>query len=135
MSIRKNARLTPLGLERIVRSVLSGQTPDAAVRAAGLWDGAARQAESSGAGRRVKARARGRTPAANNAGDAPLATQPARASDWATALRSWTARRWPIALSRSAFCFSSAVICAAISAGGSVSAMSRSAAPFFWNRR
>jgi len=48
MSIRKNARLTPLGRERIVRSVLSGQTPEAAVRAVGVWNG--------------EARARGRTP-------------------------------------------------------------------------
>jgi len=36
MNIHKNARLTPLGRERIVRSVLSGQTPEAAARAVGV---------------------------------------------------------------------------------------------------
>ena len=36
MNIHKNARLTPLGRERIVRLVLSGQTPEAAARAVGV---------------------------------------------------------------------------------------------------
>jgi transposase-like protein len=36
MNIHKNARLTPLGRERIVRQVASGQTPQAAARAAGV---------------------------------------------------------------------------------------------------
>jgi transposase InsO family protein len=36
MNIHKNARLTPLGRERLVRAVLAGQTPQAAARAAGV---------------------------------------------------------------------------------------------------
>jgi transposase InsO family protein len=36
MNIHKNARLTPLGRERLARQVLSGQTPEAAARAAGV---------------------------------------------------------------------------------------------------
>lgn len=36
MNIHKNARLTPLGRERIVMQVLSGQTPEAVARAAGV---------------------------------------------------------------------------------------------------
>jgi len=36
MNIHKNARLTPRGRERIVKEVLSGQTPEAAARAAGV---------------------------------------------------------------------------------------------------
>ena len=36
MNIHKNARLTPFGRERIVMQVLSGQTPEAAARAAGV---------------------------------------------------------------------------------------------------
>ena len=36
MNIHKNARLTPLGRERVVREVLSGLTPEAAARAAGV---------------------------------------------------------------------------------------------------
>jgi transposase InsO family protein len=36
MNIHKNARLTPLGRERLVKSVVSGQTPEAAARAAGV---------------------------------------------------------------------------------------------------
>lgn len=36
MNIHKNARLTPLGRERIVIQVMSGQTPEAAARAAGV---------------------------------------------------------------------------------------------------
>jgi choline dehydrogenase len=36
MDIHKNARLTPLGRERIVRQVLSGQTPKAVSEAAGV---------------------------------------------------------------------------------------------------
>ena len=36
MNIHKNARLTPRGREHMVRQVLSGQTPEAAARAAGV---------------------------------------------------------------------------------------------------
>ena len=36
MNVHKNARLTPLGRERIVRQVASGQTPEAAGKAAGV---------------------------------------------------------------------------------------------------
>jgi transposase len=36
MNIHKNARLTPLGRERIAKQVLSGQTPGAAAQAAGV---------------------------------------------------------------------------------------------------
>jgi transposase InsO family protein len=36
MNMHKNARLTPLGRERVVREVRSGQTPEAAARAAGV---------------------------------------------------------------------------------------------------
>jgi len=36
MNMHKNARLTPLGREHVVRQVLSGQTPEAAARAAGV---------------------------------------------------------------------------------------------------
>jgi len=36
MNIHKNARLTPLGRERIVKQVLSGQTPEATAHAAGV---------------------------------------------------------------------------------------------------
>jgi transposase InsO family protein len=36
MNMHKNARLTPRGRERVVREVLSGQTPEAAARAAGV---------------------------------------------------------------------------------------------------
>src|SRR5512144_1757684 len=36
MDIHKNARLTPKGRERIVRQVLSGQTPKAVALAAGV---------------------------------------------------------------------------------------------------
>ena len=36
MNIHKNARLTPLGRERIVMQVLRGQTPEATARAAGV---------------------------------------------------------------------------------------------------
>jgi transposase InsO family protein len=36
MNVHKNARLTPFGRERIVHQVLSGQTPQAAARAAGV---------------------------------------------------------------------------------------------------
>src|SRR5271165_3194615 len=36
MNIHKNARLTPFGRERIVRAVLSGQTPEAVAFAAGV---------------------------------------------------------------------------------------------------
>ncbi len=43
MNIHKNARLTPLGRERIVLAVLSGQTPQAAARAAGVGPRTARK--------------------------------------------------------------------------------------------
>jgi transposase InsO family protein len=36
MNIHKNARLTPIGRERIARQIESGQTPEAAARAAGV---------------------------------------------------------------------------------------------------
>ena len=36
MNMHKNARLTPIGRERIVMQVLSGQTPEAVARAAGV---------------------------------------------------------------------------------------------------
>ena len=36
MNVHKNARLTPLGRERIVRQVASGQTPEAVAETAGV---------------------------------------------------------------------------------------------------
>lgn len=36
MNIYRNARLTPLGRERLVRQIESGQTPEAVARAAGV---------------------------------------------------------------------------------------------------
>ena len=36
MNIHKNARLTPIGRERLVAAMLSGRTPEAAARAAGV---------------------------------------------------------------------------------------------------
>ncbi|MEJ2375637.1 MAG: IS481 family transposase [Pseudolabrys sp.] len=43
MNIHKNARLTPSGRERIVRQIESGQTPEAAARAAGVCPRTARK--------------------------------------------------------------------------------------------
>src|SRR6185312_16127531 len=43
MNMHKNARLAPLGRERLVRMVLSGQTPRAAARAAGVCPRTARK--------------------------------------------------------------------------------------------
>jgi transposase InsO family protein len=43
MNIHKNARLTPLGRERLVRQIESGQTPEAAARAAGVCPRTARK--------------------------------------------------------------------------------------------
>lgn len=43
MNVHKNARLTPHGRERIVRQVESGQTPEAAARAAGVCPRTARK--------------------------------------------------------------------------------------------
>jgi transposase InsO family protein len=43
MNMHKNARLTPLGREHLVRAVLSGQTPEAAARAAGVCPRTARK--------------------------------------------------------------------------------------------
>lgn len=43
MNMHKNARLTPLGRERIVRQIESGQTPEAAARAAGVCPRTARK--------------------------------------------------------------------------------------------
>jgi transposase-like protein len=43
MNIHENARLTPLGREQLVRLVLSGQTPKAAARAAGVCPRTARK--------------------------------------------------------------------------------------------
>lgn len=43
MNVHKNARLTPWGRERLARAVLSGQTPEAAARAAGVCPRTARK--------------------------------------------------------------------------------------------
>ena len=43
MNIHKNARLTPIGRERLVKAVLSGQTPKAAAHAAGVCPRTARK--------------------------------------------------------------------------------------------
>lgn len=43
MNIHKNARLTPIGRERLVRQVESGQTPEAAAQAAGVCPRTARK--------------------------------------------------------------------------------------------
>ncbi len=43
MNIRKNARLTPIGREHLVQSVLSERTPEAAARAAGVCPRTARK--------------------------------------------------------------------------------------------
>ena len=43
MNIHKNARLTPLGRERLVKLMLSGQNPEAAARAAGVCPRTARK--------------------------------------------------------------------------------------------
>jgi transposase InsO family protein len=43
MNIHKNARLTPIGRERLVQAVLSGQTPEAAANAAGVCPRTARK--------------------------------------------------------------------------------------------
>lgn len=43
MNIHKNARLTPLGRERLVRLIESGQTPETAARAAGVCPRTARK--------------------------------------------------------------------------------------------
>ena len=43
MNMHKNARMTPLGRERLVRAVLSGQTPEAAAHAAGVCPRTARK--------------------------------------------------------------------------------------------
>ncbi len=43
MNIHKNARLTPIGRERLVQSMLSGRTPEAAGRAAGVCPRTARK--------------------------------------------------------------------------------------------
>lgn len=43
MNVHKNARLTPIGRERLVRQVLSGHTPEAAARAAGVCPRTARK--------------------------------------------------------------------------------------------
>ena len=43
MNIHKNARLTPIGRERLVRQIESGQTPEAAARAAGVCPRTARK--------------------------------------------------------------------------------------------
>jgi transposase InsO family protein len=43
MDIHKNARLTPIGRERMVKMVLSGQTPKAAGEAVGVCPGTARK--------------------------------------------------------------------------------------------
>ena len=44
MNIHQNARLTPIGRERMVRAIVEGgQTPQAAARAAGVWPRTARK--------------------------------------------------------------------------------------------
>lgn len=43
MNMHKNARMTPLGRERLVRAVASGQTPEAAAHAAGVCPRTARK--------------------------------------------------------------------------------------------
>ena len=43
MNVHKNARLTPWGRERLVRAVLSGQTPEAAAQTAGVCPRTARK--------------------------------------------------------------------------------------------
>ena len=43
MNIHKNARLTPYGRELLVRQIVSGQTPEAAARAAGVCPRTARK--------------------------------------------------------------------------------------------
>ena len=43
MNIHKNARLTPIGRERLVLAILSGQTPEAAAHAAGVCPRTARK--------------------------------------------------------------------------------------------
>jgi len=43
MNIHKNARLTPLGRERLVKMMLSGQTPESAARLAGVCPRTARK--------------------------------------------------------------------------------------------
>jgi hypothetical protein len=43
MNIHKNARLTPIGRERLAMAVLSGQTPEAAARAASVCPRTARK--------------------------------------------------------------------------------------------
>ena len=43
MNIHKNARLTPIGRERLVRQIESGQTPEAAAQAAGVCPRTARK--------------------------------------------------------------------------------------------
>ena len=43
MNIHKNARLTPIGRERMVGLMLGGQTPQAAARAAGVCPATARK--------------------------------------------------------------------------------------------
>ncbi len=43
MNVHKNARLTPIGRERLVAMVLSGQTPEAAARATGVCARTARK--------------------------------------------------------------------------------------------
>lgn len=43
MNVHKNARLTPIGRERLVRQVLSRQTPESAARLAGVCPRTARK--------------------------------------------------------------------------------------------
>jgi transposase len=43
MNMHKNARMTPIGRERLVQAVLSGQTPEAAGQAAGVCPRTARK--------------------------------------------------------------------------------------------
>ena len=43
MNVHKNARLTPRGREHLVRAIVSGQSPEAAARAAGVCPRTARK--------------------------------------------------------------------------------------------
>lgn len=55
MNIRRNARLTPIGRERLLAAMLSGRKPEAAARAAGVcprtmrkWSGRCEAQEAAG---------------------------------------------------------------------------------------
>ena len=64
MNVHKNARLTPLGRERIVRQVESGQTPEAVSETAGVCPRTVRKWVERLSSRRVGRVARSLIPAA-----------------------------------------------------------------------